>query len=87
MKTELQRLHEQLDKLLKSDLAILTKKAKPLVYDIKDYTKDVEELKNKIQRQEWMQETVDAFADINAECEAERKEEEEFQQSLRKPKH
>jgi len=47
----------------------------------------VKELKNKLQRKEWIQETVDAFAEINAECEAERKEEEEFQQSLRKPKH
>ncbi len=48
MKTELQRLHEQLDKLLKSDLAILTKKAKPLVYDIEDYKKDIQELKTRI---------------------------------------
>jgi len=49
--------------------------------------KEYKELKNQIQRKEWIQETVNAFADINAECEAERKEEEEFQQSLRKPKH
>ena len=28
-------------------------------------------LKDQLQRKEWMQETVDAFADINAECEAE----------------
>ena len=29
--------------------------------------------KNQLQRKEWIQETVDAFADINAECEAESK--------------
>ena len=48
METELQRLYEQLDKLLKSDLAVLTKEARPLVYDIKDYTKDIQELKTLI---------------------------------------
>ena len=50
MKTQLQRLYKQLDKLLKSDLAVLTKEAKPLVYDIKDYTKDIQELKTLINR-------------------------------------
>tara|TARA_R110001592_G_scaffold124751_1_gene333885 strand:+ start:272 stop:469 length:198 start_codon:yes stop_codon:yes gene_type:complete len=30
---------------------------------------EVEKLKNQLQRKEWMQETVDAFAEINAECE------------------
>ena len=41
-------MYEQLDKLLKSDLAVLTKEARPLVYDIKDYTKDIQELKTRI---------------------------------------
>jgi len=36
------------------------------------------------QRKKHLQETVDTFAAINAECEAERQEEEEFQQSLPK---
>ena len=46
----------------------------------------VDKLQMNEQRKEWMQETVDAFADINAECEAERKEEEEYQQTLTKHK-
>lgn len=48
METELQRLYKRLDKLLKSDLAVLTEEAKPLVYDIKHYTKDIQELKTLI---------------------------------------
>jgi len=42
--------------------------ARELIATLKE---EVEEVKNHLQRKEWMQETVDAFADINAECEAE----------------
>ena len=42
--------------------------ARELIATLKE---EVEEVKNHLQRKEWMQETVDAFAEINAECEAE----------------
>jgi|TARA_R110000744_G_scaffold276032_2_gene388786 hypothetical protein len=47
------------------------------IYELKARITELEEFKNHLQREEDMQKTIDAFAEINAECEAERKEEEE----------
>ena len=38
---------------------------------INELKEEVKELKNQLQRKENMQKTIDAFADINAECEDE----------------
>jgi galactose-1-phosphate uridylyltransferase len=36
--------------------------------DTHPYMMKLQEVKNQLQRKEWMQETEDAFAEINAEC-------------------
>lgn len=50
MESELQILYKELNALLKADLNTLTENARPIVYDAHHYKRDIDKLKNKIER-------------------------------------